>query len=63
MGCLRIRGPWVTREYFNKDTPNVDKDNWFDTGDMVTMDEDSFIHIVDRKKDLIKSGMSDVEFS
>jgi len=58
MGHLRIRGPWITRAYFKKGTANIDQDNWFDTGDVVTMDEDSYVFIADRKKDLVKSGMS-----
>jgi acyl-CoA synthetase (AMP-forming)/AMP-acid ligase II len=56
MGHLRIRGPWITRAYFKKGTANIDQDNWFDTGDVVTMDEDSYVFIADRKKDLVKSG-------
>ena len=41
--------------YFRKDdSPLVD--GWFPTGDVATIDRDSFLHITDRTKDVIKSG-------
>jgi fatty-acyl-CoA synthase len=57
MGELLIRGPWIANEYF-KDERSVDtfKDGWLYTGDVVTIDEEGFVKIVDRTKDLIKSG-------
>jgi len=57
-GELYVRGPAVVREYFNN--PHASKaafeDGWFKTGDIVTVDEDGYMEIVDRSKDMIKSG-------
>jgi fatty-acyl-CoA synthase len=54
-GDLHVRGPWVIDRYFRKDeSPLVD--GWFPTGDVATIDRDSFLHITDRSKDVIKSG-------
>jgi 3-(methylthio)propionyl---CoA ligase len=54
-GDLHVRGPWVIDRYFRKDdSPLVD--GWFPTGDVATIDSDSFLHITDRSKDVIKSG-------
>ncbi|MEV5115711.1 long-chain fatty acid--CoA ligase [Peribacillus frigoritolerans] len=57
MGELLIRGPWIANEYF-KDERSGDtfKDGWLYTGDVVTIDGEGFVKIVDRTKDLIKSG-------
>jgi len=55
VGELIIRGPNVMKGYFNKEeeTKAVLKDGWLYTGDMAKIDEDGYIYIVDRKKDLI----------
>ncbi len=54
-GDLYVRGPWVIDRYFRKDdSPLVD--GWFPTGDVATIDPDSFLNITDRSKDVIKSG-------
>ena len=54
-GDLHVRGHWVIDRYFRKDnSPLVD--GWFPTGDVATIDPDSFLHITDRSKDVIKSG-------
>jgi acyl-CoA synthetase (AMP-forming)/AMP-acid ligase II len=54
-GNLHVRGHWVIDRYFrNDDSPLVD--GWFPTGDVATIDPDSFLHITDRSKDVIKSG-------
>ncbi|HEX7932559.1 MAG TPA: 3-(methylthio)propionyl-CoA ligase [Paraburkholderia sp.] len=54
-GDLYVRGPWVIDRYFRKDdSPLVD--GWFPTGDVATIDRDSFLQITDRSKDVIKSG-------
>ncbi|WP_047983899.1 long-chain fatty acid--CoA ligase [Ornithinibacillus californiensis] len=57
MGELLLKGPWIADEYY-KDARSDDafKDGWFHTGDVVTVDEEGTIKIVDRTKDLIKSG-------
>jgi len=54
-GDLYVRGPWVISTYFRNDnTPLVD--GWFPTGDVATIDEEGYMQITDRSKDVIKSG-------
>ncbi|MFG1260479.1 MULTISPECIES: long-chain-fatty-acid--CoA ligase [Xanthobacter] len=57
-GAMLVRGPWVAGAYFN--TPHSpaheEQPGWFNTGDVVTQDADGFIQIVDRTKDVVKSG-------
>jgi fatty-acyl-CoA synthase len=57
MGELQVRGPWVTSGYY-KDPPTEQSfmDGWFRTGDVATIDADGYIQIMDRTKDLVKSG-------
>src|SRR6266487_3230005 len=57
-GELLVRGPWVAAGYFNDEeaTAAVLADGWFRTGDVSTLDPDGFMTIVDRSKDVIKSG-------
>ncbi|MFS0673284.1 long-chain fatty acid--CoA ligase [Ornithinibacillus sp. 179-J 7C1 HS] len=57
MGELLLKGPWIADEYYN-DARSDDAfiEGWFHTGDVVTVDEEGTIKIVDRTKDLIKSG-------
>jgi acyl-CoA synthetase (AMP-forming)/AMP-acid ligase II len=55
-GRLHVRGPWVVQRYFNATSDSVDADGWFDTGDIATIDAYGYMQIVDRAKDLIKSG-------
>jgi fatty-acyl-CoA synthase len=56
-GALWVRGPAVTASYYRvSDELPVFKDGWFHTGDVCTMDEFGFLHLVDRSKDLVKSG-------
>ncbi|WP_372000225.1 3-(methylthio)propionyl-CoA ligase [Tistrella mobilis] len=56
-GHLKVRGPWVLKSYFRRDDENIlDEDGWFDTGDIATVDQDGYAQIVDRAKDVIKSG-------
>jgi fatty-acyl-CoA synthase len=56
-GELEVRGPWVASAYFNRPgDPAHTPDGWFRTGDVVTVDELGCIEIVDRAKDVIKSG-------
>jgi len=58
MGELEVRGPWVAGEYYNApETKNRwTEDGWFRTGDVATIDPDGCIKLVDRSKDLVKSG-------
>jgi fatty-acyl-CoA synthase len=57
-GELHVRGPWVTKEYFERPEANEEdfEDGWLKTGDVVSVDPDGYIKIVDREKDVIKSG-------
>ena len=55
-GRLLVRGPWVASEYYKNDDDSAFVDDWFDTGDVATLDEEGMMHIVDRSKDVIKSG-------
>lgn len=56
-GELEVRGPWICGAYFNRPgDPAHTADGWFRTGDVVTVDELGCIEIVDRAKDVIKSG-------
>jgi fatty-acyl-CoA synthase len=57
-GEIEIRGPWIAASYH--DSPDQahrwTTDGWFRTGDVATINEDGYIKIVDRAKDLVKSG-------
>ena len=56
-GAMHVRGPWVAAGYFGSaDTTAHASPGWFETGDVATMDQDGFVQIVDRSKDVIKSG-------
>jgi acyl-CoA synthetase (AMP-forming)/AMP-acid ligase II len=56
-GDVKVRGPWITKGYFKGDGGSVlDKDGWFTTGDVATLDPDGYMQITDRSKDVIKSG-------
>lgn len=55
-GELLVRGPQVMRGYWNQDEETnrvLTEDGWLRTGDIATVDEDGFVKIVDRKKDMI----------
>jgi long-chain acyl-CoA synthetase len=58
VGELAVKGPGVMLCYYNdpKATAAVLKNGWLFTGDMARMDEDGFIYLVDRKKDVIICG-------
>jgi fatty-acyl-CoA synthase len=58
MGELLIRGPWIADEYYRDPDKSAEtfRDGWLHTGDVVTIDEEGNVEIVDRTKDLIKSG-------
>jgi len=56
-GELQVRGPWVTASYYNDDrVDSFTDDGWLRTGDVATVDAHGYIKLVDRTKDLIKSG-------
>jgi fatty-acyl-CoA synthase len=63
-GELEVRGPWVAAEYFAGagETPERPppgesfRDGWLRTGDVATLDEAGYVRLVDRTKDLIRSG-------
>jgi fatty-acyl-CoA synthase len=62
MGELQVRGPWVTCAYYNdprgeeRGQQESFMDGWFRTGDVATIDPEGYIQIMDRTKDLVKSG-------
>ena len=57
MGELQTRGPWITSGYYNDDrNDQAFADGWFRTGDVATIDPDGYLQIMDRTKDLVKSG-------
>ncbi|OLO25572.1 fatty-acid--CoA ligase [Alkalihalophilus pseudofirmus] len=57
MGELLIRGPWIANEYYKDErSKEAFRDGWLHTGDVATVDDEGVIKLVDRTKDLIKSG-------
>ncbi|MFC4855921.1 long-chain-fatty-acid--CoA ligase [Actinophytocola glycyrrhizae] len=58
-GEVEVRGPWVTESYYRPDDDSNDTrfhDGWLRTGDVGTVDTDGYLRVLDRTKDLIKSG-------
>ncbi len=56
-GRLKVKGPAIARRYFRREEEEIlDEAGFFDTGDVATMDENGFMEITDRSKDVIKSG-------
>ncbi|MBX3446439.1 MAG: fatty-acid--CoA ligase [Parvibaculaceae bacterium] len=56
-GHLMVRGPAIAGAYLKGEGGNIlDKDGWFDTGDVATIDAQGYMQITDRAKDVIKSG-------
>ncbi len=55
-GNLEVKGNWVCSRYYKKDSDNWDNEGWFNTGDIAKIDQNAYISITDRSKDLIKSG-------
>ena len=55
-GRLKVRGPAISKAYFGLDENILDDDGYFDTGDVATIDENGYMNITDRAKDVIKSG-------
>src|SRR5207244_3396483 len=56
VGHLRAKSPWISSGYFKGAGEALDGDGWLKTGDVASIDPDGYITIVDRAKDLIKSG-------
>ncbi len=59
MGEVLVRGPWVISGYYNDEAASAaafDDAGWLRTGDVATVDEDGYVQVVDRRKDVIKSG-------
>lgn len=54
-GRLMVRGPWIIERYFKAENTALEN-GWFDTGDVATLDAQGYMKIVDRNKDVIKSG-------
>jgi fatty-acyl-CoA synthase len=57
-GELQVAGPWIAREYYNDDRSpeSFTTDGWLRTGDVAVVDPTAYIHLVDRTKDVVKSG-------
>jgi fatty-acyl-CoA synthase len=56
-GEIQVRGPWIARGYYNGYDPGkLTEDGWFRTGDVAKISPEGYIQIVDRTKDVIKSG-------
>jgi len=57
-GELQVRGPWIASEYYNDDRSpeSFTEDGWLKTGDVAVIDRHGYIRLVDRTKDVIKSG-------
>ena len=55
-GNLLVKGPWVVAGYFRGEGGDVLDDDWFPTGDVAVIDEEGYMQITDRSKDVIKSG-------
>jgi fatty-acyl-CoA synthase len=56
-GEIQVRGPWVASGYLNGADPHrLTADGWFCTGDVATINAEGYVTIVDRTKDVIKSG-------
>ncbi|HET6168692.1 MAG TPA: long-chain fatty acid--CoA ligase, partial [Terracidiphilus sp.] len=58
-GELLVRGPFIFQGYWHKPAANAecfDSDGWFKTGDIAHLDNDGFLYITDRKKELLKTS-------
>jgi fatty-acyl-CoA synthase len=57
-GELQVRGPWIASEYYDDDRSpqSFTSDGWLKTGDVAVINPDGYIRLVDRTKDVIKSG-------
>lgn len=55
-GDVLVKGWWIASGYFGHDSLSLNAEGWFATGDVATLDEDGYMRITDRSKDVIKSG-------
>ena len=55
-GELLVRGPYILDAYFQMTPEETLQNGWFNTGDVAKLDEDGYLTIMDRAKDIIKSG-------
>ncbi|OWY61025.1 long-chain fatty acid--CoA ligase, partial [cyanobacterium TDX16] len=57
-GELQVRGPWIAVDYYDdpRSPESFTEDGWLKTGDVATIRPDGYIRLVDRTKDLVKSG-------
>jgi fatty-acyl-CoA synthase len=57
-GEICLRGPWIADEYYKDPVRSKETfiDGWYHTGDIGTIDEEGYVRLVDRKKDLLKSA-------
>ncbi|MEO7371216.1 MAG: class I adenylate-forming enzyme family protein [Ilumatobacteraceae bacterium] len=62
VGQLCVRGPIVIKGYLNRPDATADaiRDGWFNTGDIASIDDDGFVYIVDRAKDMVLRGGENV---
>ncbi len=62
IGEIVVRGPNVSKGYLKRDRENAEvfRDGWFHTGDVGRLDEDGYLFLVDRKKDMIITGGENV---
>jgi len=58
MGEVQVRGNWVARTYYNdaRSQQSWTKDGWLRTGDVAVVEPNGYVQLVDRTKDLVKSG-------
>lgn len=57
-GELQAAGPWIAKEYYDdeRSPESFTEDGWLRTGDVATIDAEGYIRLVDRTKDVVKSG-------
>jgi acyl-CoA synthetase (AMP-forming)/AMP-acid ligase II len=55
-GELKVKGPFICSGYLGLENSEAHEDGWFDTNDVASIDPQGYMQIVDRKKDIIKSG-------
>ncbi|WP_151445772.1 class I adenylate-forming enzyme family protein [Lacisediminimonas profundi] len=62
IGEIVVRGPQVSKGYWNRPEDNASafRDGWFHTGDVGRLDEDGYLYVLDRKKDMVITGGENV---